>query len=240
MKTRYSRRGLGVAMLAGIGVAALAGCGSVTAGSTAASGPGSQASAGGSPSQGSQVPARTPAPDRSAASARAAARQAPLCAAAKSVTKLVVVRNRAVNRIQVEHFPFPGQVTVSDAAQARAVAVALCALPAMPPGIVNCPNLLVGTTYRLTFSIEGKPLPLVTVQSTGCQSVTGAGPVRRASAQGFWKVLGTAVGLRGAGPPVFSGTGPDGALCRTATFREVLTRGCPGMERPLTSPRPVT
>jgi hypothetical protein len=244
-RARRPYRGLafGVAVLAGAGAVALAGCGSiaapgsVSAGSgSAGSGPAGTGSAAGSAGQ---VSASSPA---GGAPASTAAGHAALCAGAGRVTRLVVVRSHLVNRFQIMHFPFPREVRVTDAARARAVAAALCALPAMPGGVVNCPNMMLGTSYRLTFTLAGKPLPVVTVNGTGCQTVTGAGPVRRVSTTpGFWRVLGNAIGLFGAGPPVFSGHGPSLSQCRPAAARGVPIDGCPGTMRPLSSsPGPVS
>ncbi len=63
--------------------------------------------------------------------------------------------------------------------KALSVAEAACALPVLPPGSPHCP---LGTPqdheYRLTFTIPGRVLPVVTVHDDGCQQVTGLGPVR--------------------------------------------------------------
>jgi hypothetical protein len=241
MNIRFSRhrfaasQGLpfGAAVLASAGAIALAGCGSIAAPGSGSAGPGSPAA------PAAQVSASGSA--RAGAPARTAAGQAALCASTSTVTRLVVLRSRLINRIQVMHFPFPPQVIVTNAAHARAVAAALCALPKMPGGLINCPIQILGTTYRLTFTVAGKPLPVVTVQATGCQTVTGMGPVRRvATTPGFWRVLGNAIGLFGAGPPVFSGNGPSLSQCRPAAARGVPIIGCPGIMRPLASPGPVT
>lgn len=241
MNTRFSRprpyHGLafGVAVLASAGAVALAGCGSIAAPGSSSSGAGSSAGPAAQVSASGSASASGPA--RTSAGLPAPA----LCVRASSVTRLIVLRSRLLNRIQVMHFPFPPQVVVTNAAHARAVAAALCALPKMPGGIVNCPNEILGTTYRLTFTVAGKPLPVVTVQATGCQAVTGLGPPRRVAAKSaFWRVLGNAIGLYGAGPPVFSGHGPSLYQCRPAATRAVPVVGCPGTMRPLASPRPVT
>ena len=60
---------------------------------------------------------------------------------------------------------------------ARSLALGLCALPVMPPGVRNCP-MAVFDEYRLNFVVDGRLLPTVTVQATGCQQVTGLGRVR--------------------------------------------------------------
>jgi hypothetical protein len=192
----------GLTALAGCAVLAaslvLAGCGSVTAPATtgpATTGPATTGLATTGPA--------------TAASAKATAGQPELCAGIGRVNRLVILRSRGMNRIQELHFPFPEQVIVANAAAARALARAVCALPGMPRGVVNCPALLLGTSYQLTFSARGLELPVVTVQATGCETVTGAGPVRRATdAAGFWQLLGRTMGLFAPRVPVFRGDGP--------------------------------
>jgi hypothetical protein len=230
---RYHGLAFGAAVLASAGAVALAGCGSIAASGSSSSGAGSSA--------GPAVQVSASGSASPSGPAKPSAGQPALCASASSVTRLVVLRSRLVNRIQVMHFPFPPQVIVTNAAHARAVAAALCALPNMPSGVINCPAAILGTTYRLTFTVAGKPLPLVTVQATGCMAVTGLGPVRRvATKPAFWRVLGNAIGLYGAGPPVFGGNGPSLSQCRPAAARAVPIVGCPGTMRPLASPGPVT
>jgi hypothetical protein len=205
-------------------VAVLAGCGSVTAAGGGSSG--------GSPARpataGSAVPstAGTKAPGTSA-----------LCADIHVIDRLVIVRSRGMRRIQELHFPFPDQVIVTNAASARAVAKAVCALPAMPRGVFHCPAMLLGTSYLLTFTAAGRRLPPVTAEATGCETVTGAGPVRWAAVTpGFWRVLGNAMGLYSAGPPVFSGAGPAASQCQPAASRLRMISGCPAKEQPGSGP----
>jgi hypothetical protein len=124
---------------------------------------------------------------------------------------------------------FPNQVTVTDPALVRAVARALCGLPDMPPGLIHCPALLLGTAFTLQFSVDGRPLPLVTINATGCEAVTGVGPVRRATSPGFWRVLGRAAG--GKSPLVFGGDHP-GSPCQPPSTQITKINGCPGVARP--------
>lgn len=86
--------------------------------------------------------------------------------------------------------PRPVQLkVVTSAAQARALARELCALPRMPRGRVNCPAWFLGS-YRLTFSADGHMLAPVTAQVSGCRLVTGlGGPPRQALNQAFWSLL---------------------------------------------------
>jgi hypothetical protein len=96
----------------------------------------------------------------------------------------------------------PGGVTIASAARARAVARALCTLPAMPPGQVNCPNDT-GGGYRLSFATARLAFPAVTVGTSGCTTVTGIGAVRTvAHTPRFWAVLHGALGAHPSTGPV--------------------------------------
>lgn len=64
-------------------------------------------------------------------------------------------------------------------AMARWLARAVCALPLVPQGVQNCPIAILNK-YLLVFTVQGRQLPTVTVQSTGCRQVTGLGPARSA------------------------------------------------------------
>ncbi len=65
-------------------------------------------------------------------------------------------------------------------ATARWLARALCALPLMTTKLLNCP-LAIPDEYTLVFTLHGRQLPAVTVQTSGCRQVTGVGSVRSAS-----------------------------------------------------------
>jgi hypothetical protein len=173
---------------AALGVMALAACGSVRAtGSPAGSG------------HTSPVTRVSPAP----ASARSP--QPALCRQAAAVTRLEVVRSHGFKVPELEP-AFPNMVTVTNRVLIRDVIRALCALPVTPRGVYHCPALLLGTTYTLRFSVGSRPLPLVTIDSTGCEAVTGVGPDRRVTSEGFWRVLSRALGVRT--PPVLTGSRP--------------------------------
>jgi hypothetical protein len=151
---------------------ALAACGSVAAG-----GSGSAA-----------VPV-TPAPSSTA-------QPLTLCTDQGAVDHLVVRRVILLRQPGKQRFGFPARVAVASATQARAVARALCAAPSPMSGAVNCPASF-GINYKLRFSAPAVNFPVVTVQATGCQSVTGAGKPRTITrAPAFWTVLGKALGLR--------------------------------------------
>jgi hypothetical protein len=111
------------------------------------------------------------------------------------------------------HFTFPAQLTVTSARRSRAVARALCALPAVPADfrLYSCPSDL-GISYVLTFTAGNSKLALVTVDAAGCQEVDGLGPVPGLSpprwttrTPAFWSVLATAAGITPADQAPFRG-----------------------------------
>jgi hypothetical protein len=71
----------------------------------------------------------------------------------------------------------PAGFTVRDRATVRQVATLLCALPAVPPGQISCPNDM-GVSYRLYFVAGTRGFDVVTVEVSGCRMVTGLGPPR--------------------------------------------------------------
>ena len=97
--------------------------------------------------------------------------------------------------------PLPGtlpRITVRDPAKARALARAVCGLPAMPRGVLSCP-IDTGGGYQLVFTASGRNLHPVTVQATGCEAVTGAGPGPTrwvARTPGFWTTFAHLTGIR--------------------------------------------
>jgi hypothetical protein len=150
---------------------------------------------------------------------------AALCQDTAAVTRLQVVRLQGPRVPQVQA-AFPrGSVTIGPAG-ARAVARALCALPAMPRGIMSCPALFPGTSYQLRFTAAGRPLPPVTIEATGCDTVIGVGQVRHATSAAFWRVLATAAGLSPPGRGVFSAPG-----CEPHGYPTKIN-GCPGLSQP--------
>ena len=200
------RRGLARAALLLIPLA-LAACGSVVAGSDAA---GSAASP-----------------------AVKVVQPGALCADQGAVSHLVVTRKGIVNHVQAQRFAFPAVVTVTSPAQARAVAKALCALPPGPTGITNCPADL-GITYQLRFAADGQHFGVVTVASTGCEIVSGAGKVRTiVKTPGFWSVLGKAMRLNAPGAQkAFTGTPKGGKHCGPASTAMAKSGNCPGQKQP--------
>ena len=204
----------------------LAACGSVSAVSPGAVSPGAVSPGAGSPGAASAMPAQSSRSPRATASPD----PVPLCRDAAGLTGVEIVREQGVRQPQVR-IPFPGQVTVRDPVRVREVARALCGLPAMPPGVMNCPALFPGTVYQLRFTVNGRRLPVATIEATGCETVTGVGMVRRAGSPEFWRLLATAAGLSPPGRPVFSGTSVNGTDCQPPSTR-VGQNGCPGVAAP--------
>jgi hypothetical protein len=128
-----------------------------------------------------------------------------VCAHAQDVDRLTIGRVDAYPQNHV-HFTFPAQIIVTGAGRSQAVARALCALPAMPAGTFGCPADW-GIDYRLVFTDGDSELAPVTLDATGCEQVTGLGPVRwTALSPGFWGVLATAADITAGGQNTFSGT----------------------------------
>jgi len=69
----------------------------------------------------------------------------------------------------------------------RAMVAALCALPPLPSG-QHC-LAAAARTVRLVFAAGRQSFPPVTVQESGCRSVTGIGPTRWWSGSSQFGVL---------------------------------------------------
>jgi hypothetical protein len=206
------------AWLCGAALAAivLAGCGSIPASSTGAT------------SAASATATATPSPSVSPA---AAATQAALCQHTATVTALVITHSPVMHVPQLQA-SFPGQVSVSPV-HARAAARALCALPSLPHGVLNCPNLTVGSTYLLRFSADGRQLPAVSIEATGCEVVTGVGPARwAAKSPGFWRTLATAANVSPPGRAAFTGGGTPSCQPRISS-RPDQANDCPEQNAPV-------
>jgi hypothetical protein len=101
--------------------------------------------------------------------------------------------DRGVDRVVVSPPSSPREITLHGATQVRALATALCTLPPMTSG-QSCPAAS-GGSVRLVFTAGEQGFPPVSVQESGCRSVTGAGPVRSWSASSpFGQQLSEAVG----------------------------------------------
>jgi len=162
-----------LAVIAVSAVIVLAACGS-----TAAGGAGHPASAGADHSTG-------------AAGVAAASAGVPLCAAVRKV-------DRVVASLPAGHVRevLPRGITITDAPRVRALAVALCALPPVSPG-VQCPADFGGVS-QLVFAAGGHEFHPVRIRLSGCRDVTGVGPTRSWSrSPGFGRLLTRTVGGKG-------------------------------------------
>jgi hypothetical protein len=193
---RFTRAGRPLLAVAGAAILA-AGCGSQVEATSSAAQPARPATASPSPARSAGIIPGGPAARGGGA----------LCSAQASVTRLVVSRISALPQNHL-HFVFPAGITVSGPARARAVAGAVCGLPAMPHGAMSCPADL-GVSYRLSFAAGRTSLPVVTAGAGGCGVVTGAGPARwTARTPRFWTVLAHAMGVSQAA--ALRGTAPAG------------------------------
>jgi hypothetical protein len=222
-RRRRALPGAAVALLPiALGSVLLAGCGSVPApGSSGAAGSGTAAS----PSA-----ATTPSPSASPSTSPGNG-QVALCRDAGTVTSLRIVRAPGP-RVPQEQAAVPGMVIVTSPAHARAVARALCGLPAMPHGLISCPAMFPGTNYQLTFTTDGQALPPVTIEATGCATVTGVGPVRQATSAAFWRVLAVAAGVSPPDQGTFASPGPR---CQPPPA-SVKINDCPALSKPQSGP----
>ncbi len=151
----------------------LAACGSASAG-----GAGHPASAGG---------AGHPA------SASASSSRAPAAAAGTPAGGSLCADSQGADRVVVSRTASPRQVTLTGATQVQAMVAALCALPLMPSG-QHCTTATAGSV-RLVFAAREQSFPPVTVQESGCHSVTGMGATRWWSgSSSLGQVLDEAVG----------------------------------------------
>lgn len=118
-----------------------------------------------------------------------------LCANPGAVNRLVIRRTGIIVQPRQQRFTFPALVTVTSAADARAVARAVCALPRQPAGILSCPADF-GIGYQLRFAAGRHHFAVVKLRPAGCEIVTGAGRPRTIThSTAFWAVLGKALRL---------------------------------------------
>jgi hypothetical protein len=132
-----------------------------------------------------------------------------LCAVTRHISGLEI---RRINALPQNHetFTFPARITATSSRHARAVAQALCALPHMPAGTFSCPADW-GITYRLVFSAGDRKLAPVTLDASGCETVSGLGLGRGrgrwiARSPAFWGVLAVAAGITPADQATFVGS----------------------------------
>ena len=126
-----------------------------------------------------------------------------LCTVAKKVTTLTVRRETFMNPTT---FSFPSVVFVGNAASARSVTKAICAIPPdMRTGAWSC-QAYQGPTYRLVFTLPKYVITPIILHMGGCGAVEGTG------AKGwihltpiFFRVLGNAMQLHLATEETFAG-----------------------------------
>jgi hypothetical protein len=161
-------RGL-IAVTALLGLAA---CGSVSVGSAGHPASASAASAGAASAGASSASASSAGASSAGASSAGASAAAPGTLAAGSLCRA----RQSADRVVVSRIASPRQVTLTGAAQVQAMVAALCALPSLPAG-QHCPAAS-AASVRLLFAAGAQSFPAVTVQESGCRSVTGLGATR--------------------------------------------------------------
>ena len=100
-----------------------------------------------------------------------------LCREIPKLTRMTVTRTPWPPQPNHAREVLPTGFTIRNAATVQRIATILCALPAMPRGVMSCPDL-VGGSFRLFFTAPGKAIGSVGVQYSGCRVVSGLGPAR--------------------------------------------------------------
>ncbi len=154
----------------------LAACGTTVAGTgTAASG----GPASGTPAAGA---AATPRPSLSGVNPGGVmvgpgpAKDTALCRAVPALTRMTFTLAAKPPSMHVREI-LPAGFPIRNRATVRQLATLLCGLPAVPPGLMACPNDM-GGSYRMFFFAGGRSFGEVTVELTGCRVVTGLGAPR--------------------------------------------------------------
>jgi hypothetical protein len=201
-RTRTASSIAAAAGLIVIAAGALAGCGQVSAsGSATGSGSGQAHSgqpAGGHGQSGGHRPSGQGASHRPVTSA-GDRMIGWLCAQPRDVTAVRV--ERFASRVQLGQTkplprPVPG-ITIRDPARVRQLAMAICRLPRMPHGIINCPADR-GGGYVLRFAAPRERIHAITLQASGCEAVSGTASrgVRWAARTPlFWEQLARLTGI---------------------------------------------
>jgi len=125
-----------------------------------------------------------------------------LCTDLSNLTRVTVSRTTSL-RVLEPAMVLPRGITVRNPHLVRGLATALCGLPKMPRGPVNCPAQF-GGSLRLAFAAGGRPFRPVVVQMSGCRVVRGLGPARTVPSADFWRTLGEDLGhsvSQGMGQP---------------------------------------
>jgi hypothetical protein len=116
-----------------------------------------------------------------------------LCADIPQLTRVAASRTTTLHVLEPA-LVLPRGITIREPLLVRALAIALCRLPKVPSGPVNCPAQF-RDSLRLAFTAGGRPFPPVTVEVSGCRIVTGLGLARMARSAAFWRALGKDLGL---------------------------------------------
>ncbi len=117
-----------------------------------------------------------------------------LCTEIPKLTRMTFTRTAWPPQFRHSHLALPSGFTVTNAGAVRRIAAVLCGLPALPRGVMSCPDL-VGGSYHLFFAAPGKAIPTVGIQYSGCRVVTGLGPARTwASSKALQLVLSQGAG----------------------------------------------
>ena len=122
-----------------------------------------------------------------------------LCAEPRGVSAVRVVRfaSRAqLGQTKPLRRPVPG-ITIKDSARVRQLAMVICRLPRMPKGIINCPADR-GGGYVLAFSAPRERFHAITIQASGCETLSGTGAGRArwvAKTPLFWEQLAHLTGI---------------------------------------------
>ena len=110
------------------------------------------------------------------ASASVSSSSAPAAAAGTPAGGTLCADRTSADRVVVSRAASGRQVTLTGTTQVQAMAAALCALPPMPAG-QHCAATSAGS-IRLVFAAGQRSFPPVTLQDSGCRSVTGMGATR--------------------------------------------------------------
>jgi hypothetical protein len=145
-----SKIGVAVGLIV-VATTALAACGQISANGTTSRSGASQAQ----PGEGS------------------GARRVLLCGQPHSVTEVRVVRIDSRAELgQTKPLPRARGITIKDPAAVRQLAMMICKLPTTPQGVINCP-LDNGGAYVLKFAASSERFSVVTLSTSGCETVTG-------------------------------------------------------------------
>jgi hypothetical protein len=117
-----------------------------------------------------------------------------LCQDLPNLTRVTASRTMNLHVLEPS-MVLPRGITVRKPQLVRGLAAALCRLPKMPRGPVNCPARFAGS-LRLAFAAGGRPFRPVIVQMSGCRVVSGLGPERTVPTLALWRTLGKDLGLK--------------------------------------------